>query len=153
MKYKIFFLFVLFFTLSCSKDDNEIVDNPIDNPSFNVNLLLNRWKFNQININGQQFQYQNQPNCQIDEFTFTNQEGQIRQYQEIIFINDICSTNSVSLDWRIKNDIISLYFGTQKIIDYKVIFLSANSLIYSFSVDINNDSILDEIIIFASPYI
>lgn len=148
---KKYFVVLFIILISCNSDDLPD-DNPIDNPSFNVELLLNRWKFDQININGIQYVYQHQPNCQKDEFTFANQEGQIRQYNELIFINDICSTNSLNMEWRIKNDVISCYFGIQKVIDFKVISVSNSSLVYSYSLDIDNDNVNDNIIIFAIPY-
>ena len=136
---------------SFSNDDDKI-ENPIDNPSFSVDLLINRWKYDQVNINGQQYLYGHQPNCQKDEFTFANNEGQIRQYSDLIFINDICSSSSTVMEWKIKEDKISLYFGTQKIIDYKVISLTSNSFVYSYVYDVDNDNIDDNIIIFAVPY-
>ncbi|MFN7045238.1 MAG: lipocalin family protein [Flavobacterium sp.] len=142
------FVLILF---SCSNDDDKI-ENPIDNPSFSVDLLINRWKYDQVNINGQQYLYGHQPNCQKDEFTFANNEGQIRQYSDLIFINDICSSSSTVMEWKIKEDKISLYFGTQKIIDYKVISLTSNSFVYSYVYDVDNDNIDDNIIIFAVPY-
>ncbi len=150
MKKYLVLLAVLF--LSCNSDDTTVVENPIDNPSFNVELLLNRWKFDQINVNGVQYLYEHQPNCNKDEFTFANQPGQIRQYNEVIFVNDICSTNSLNMDWKIKNDIISCYFGTQKVVDFKVLSVSNSSLIYSYTLDINNDNVDDNIIVFAIPY-
>ena len=142
------FVLILF---SCSNDDDKI-ENPIDNPSFSLDLLINRWKYDQVNINGQQYLYGHQPNCQKDEFTFANNEGQIRQYSDLIFINDICSSSSTVMEWKIKEDKISLYFGTQKIIDYKVISLTSNSFVYSYVYDVDNDNIDDNIIIFAVPY-
>lgn len=147
-KYLIFFIV---FLLSCSSDDSNI-GNPIQNPEFNVDLLIKRWSYNQVNINGQQYIYQHQPSCQKDEFTFANNETQIRQYSELIFINDICSTNGINMDWRVKNDIISLFFGSQKVIDFKVILVNENSFIYSYVYDIDNDNIDDNIIIYAIPY-
>ena len=148
---KKYFVVLFIILISCNSDDL-LDDNPIDNPSFNVELLLNRWKFDQININGIQYLYQHQPNCQKDEFTFANQEGQIRQYNELIFVNDICSTNSLNMEWKIKNDIISCYFGVQKVVDFKVISVSNSSLVYSYSLDIDNDNVNDNIIRFAIPY-
>lgn len=148
---KKYFVILIIIFISCNSDDLPD-ENPIDNPSFNVELLLNRWKFDQININGIQYVYQHQPNCQKDEFTFANQEGQIRQYNELIFVNDNCSTNSLNMEWRIKNDVISCYFGIQKVVDFKVISVSNSSLVYSYSLDIDNDNVNDNIIIFAIPY-
>jgi hypothetical protein len=148
---KIIFGIVCLFLLSCTHDDKEI-ENPIDNPSFSVDLLVNRWKYNQVNINGLQYLYGHQPNCQKDEFTFANNEGQIRQYSELLFVNDICSTNSTIMEWKIKNDVISLYFGIEKVIEFKVISLTADSFVYSYTYDVDNDNIDDNIIIFAIPY-
>jgi hypothetical protein len=143
--------FLVLFLISCTSDD-ENKENPIDNPSFSVDLMLNRWKYNQVNINGLQYLYGHQPNCQKDEFTFANNEGQIRQYSELIFVNAICSSNSTIMEWKIKNDIISLYFGIEKVIDFKVISLTADSFVYSYIYDIDNDNVADNIIIFAVPY-
>ena len=138
--------------LSCSSDTEENND-PIQNPTFSVALLLKRWSFDKVIYNGVTFNYAHQPNCMKDEFTFANQEGQIRQYNELVFVNDICSTNGLNLEWKIKNDIISFYFGTQFVIDFKVISLTETKLIYSYYVDVNNDGVKDFITMEAIPYL
>ena len=132
------FVLILF---SCSNDDDKI-ENPIDNPSFSVDLLINRWKYDQVNINGQQYLYGHQPNCQKDEFTFANNQGQIRQYSELTFVNDICSTNSTIMEWKIKNDIISLYFGIEKVIDFKVFDRWGNGIFERQNYTLNRGDII-----------
>jgi hypothetical protein len=136
---------------SCSSDDI-IIDEPILTPTFQVNLLLKRWEFSKITFNGNTFDYMHQPNCMKDEFTFANQQGQIRQYNELVFVNNNCSTNSLNLDWRIKNDTISFYFGSVFITNFKVISLTDIQLVYSFYRDVDRDSIPDLIIMEAIPY-
>lgn len=138
--------------LSCSSDTEENKD-PIQNPTFSVALLLKRWSFDKVIYNGERFNYAHQPNCMKDEFTFANQPGQIRYYNELVFVNDICSANGLNLEWKIKNDTISFYFGTQFVIDFKVISLTDTKLIYSYYTDVNNDGIKDLITIEAIPYL
>lgn len=137
--------------LSCSSDDIAI-DEPIQTPTFQVDLLLKRWEFNKITFNGTTFDYMHQPNCMKDEFTFANQQGQIRQYNELVFVNNNCSTTSLNLDWRIKNDTISFYFGSVFITNFKVISLSDTKLVYSFYKDVDRDARPDLIIMEAIPY-
>ncbi len=136
---------------SCSSDDIAI-DEPIQTPTFQVDLLLKRWEFNKITFNGTTFDYVHQPNCMKDEFTFANQQGQIRQYNELVFVNNNCSTTSLNLDWRIKNDTISFYFGSVFITNFKVISLSDTKLVYSFYKDVDRDARPDLIIMEAIPY-
>ena len=143
MKKIIAILFALLI-LSCSSDTEENND-PIQNPTFSVALLLKRWSFDKVIYNGERLNYAHQPNCMKDEFTFANQEGQIRQYNELVFVNDICSTNGLNLEWKIKNDTISFYF--------KVISLTETKLIYSYYVDVNNDGVKDFITMEAIPYL
>ena len=151
MKRIITILFALLL-LSCSSDTEENKD-PIQNPTFSLNYLLKRWQFDKVIYNEVRFDYAHQPNCMKDEFTFANQPGQIRYYNELVFVNDICSTNGLFLEWKIKNDIISFYFGTQFVIDFKVISLTETKLIYSYFTDVNNDGIKDLITMEAIPYL
>jgi hypothetical protein len=137
--------------LSCSSDIEENKD-PIQNPTFSLNYLLKRWQFDKVIYNEVRFDYAHQPNCMKDEFTFANQPGQIRYYNELVFVNDNCSTNGLFLEWKIKNDTISFYFGTQFVIDFKVISLTETKLIYSYYTDVNNDGIKDLITMEAVPY-
>ena len=148
---KIFYFLLTLLVLSCSSDDIAI-DEPIQTPTFQVDLLLKRWEFNKITFNGNTFDYMHQPNCMKDEFTFANQQGQIRQYNELVFVNNNCSTNSLHLDWRIKNDTISFYFGSVFITNFKVISLSDTKLVYSFYKDVDRDARPDLIIMEAIPY-
>ncbi len=148
---KIFYFLLTFAIISCSSDDIAI-DEPIQTPTFQVDLLLKRWEFSKITFNGNTFDYMHQPNCMKDEFTFANQQGQIRQYNELVFINNNCSTNSLYLDWRIKNDTISFYFGSVFITNFKVISLTNTQLVYSFYRDVDRDSVPDLIIMEAIPY-
>ncbi len=148
---KIFYLLLTLLILSCSSDDS-VIDEPIQTPTFEVNLLLKRWEFNKITFNGTTFDYMHQPNCLKDEFTFANQPGQIRQYNELVFTNSSCSTNSINLDWRIINDTISFYFGSVLITKFKVISLTDTKLVYSFYRDVDRDTIPDLIIMEAIPY-
>jgi hypothetical protein len=148
---KIFYFLLTLLVLSCSSDDIAI-DEPIQTPTFQVDLLLKRWEFNKITFNGNTFDYMHQPNCMKDEFTFANQQGQIRQYNELVFVNNNCSTNSLYLDWRIKNDTISFYFGSVFITNFKVISLSDTKLVYSFYKDVDRDARPDLIIMEAIPY-
>jgi hypothetical protein len=150
MKRIITILFALLL-LSCSSDTEENKD-PIQNPTFSLNYLLKRWQFDKVIYNGVRFDYAHQPNCMKDEFTFANQPGQIRYYNELVFVNDNCSTNGLFLEWKIKNDTISFYFGTQFVIDFKVISLTETKLIYSYYTDVNNDGIKDLITMEAVPY-
>lgn len=148
---KIFYFLLTLLVLSCSSDDIAI-DEPIQTPTFQVDLLLKRWEFNKITFNGTTFDYMHQPNCMKDEFTFANQQGQIRQYNELVFVNNNCSTTSLNLDWRIKNDTISFYFGSVFITNFKVISLSDTKLVYSFYKDVDRDARPDLIIMEAIPY-
>jgi hypothetical protein len=148
---KIFSIVLLILVTSCSSD-NEENKSPIQNPSFPVDLLLKRWTFDKVIYNSEIYNYIHQPNCMKDEFTFANQEGQIRQYNELIFVNDICSTNGLNLEWKIKNDIISFYFGTQFVINYTIISVTETKLIYSYYVDVDQNGEDDLITIEAIPY-
>jgi hypothetical protein len=148
---KIFTVVFALLILSCSSD-NEVNQDPIQNPTFSVALLLKRWQFDKVIYNGQRFNYAHQPNCMKDGFTFANQPGQIRYYNELVFVNDNCSTNGLFLEWKIKNDTISFYFGTQFVIDFKVISLTETKLIYSYYTDVDNDGTKDLITMEAIPY-
>jgi hypothetical protein len=148
---KIFYFLLTLIILSCSSDDI-VIDEPIQTPTFQVDLLLKRWEFNKITFNGTTFDYMHQPSCMKDEFTFANQSGQVRQYNELVFVNNNCSTNSLNLDWRIKNDTISFYFGSVYITNFKVISLSDTKLVYSFYKDVDRDATPDLIIMEAIPY-
>ena len=148
---KIITIVVAILILSCSSD-NEVNQDPIQNPTFSVALLLKRWQFDKVIYNGQRFNYAHQPNCMKDGFTFANQPGQIRYYNELVFVNDNCSTNGLFLEWKIKNDTISFYFGTQFVIDFKVISLTETKLIYSYYTDVDNDGTKDLITMEAIPY-
>jgi hypothetical protein len=150
MKKIIYFILTLLI-LSCSSDDT-VIDEPIQTPTFQVDLLLKRWQFDKITYNGNTFDYMHQPNCLKDEFTFANQQGQIRQYNELVFTNSSCSTYSLNLEWRIKNDIISFYFGDVFITNYKVMSLTDTKFVFSIYRDVDRDSILDLIILEAIPY-
>jgi hypothetical protein len=87
-----------------------------------------------------------------DEFTFANQQGQIRQYNELVYTNSSCSTNGINMDWRIRNDNIIFYFGSVSIAKFKVISLTDTKLVYSFYKDVDRDSTPDLIIMEAIPY-
>jgi hypothetical protein len=150
MKKIFYFLFILVI-LSCSSDDS-VIEDPIENPTFQVDLLLKRWEFNKITFNGNTFDYMHQPNCMKDEFTFANQQGQIRQYNELVYTNSSCSANGIYMDWRIRNDTIIFYFGSVSITKFKVISLTDTKLVYSFYKDVDRDSTPDLIIMEAIPY-
>ena len=69
-----------------------------------------------------------------------------------MFTNDHCTNNSTNLEWKIKEDEIFLYVGTQLALTYRVLFLDENILIFSLKTDIDKDSKIDDIEILASPY-
>jgi len=148
----LFYIFISFLLLSCSNDDDNSSVDPIHNPSFSVDFLLNRWSFDKVTLNGTSFEYQNQPNCLKDGFAFLNNPGQLRQYEEQIFINEDCSANNLNLEWKINEDTISFFFGTQFVLDYKVILLTQDKFVYSYYADINNDNIKDTVTVEAVPY-
>ena len=129
-----------------------MIEDPIENPTFQVDLLLKRWEFKKISVNGNTFDYMHQPNCMKDEFTFANQQGQIRQYNELVYTNSSCSANGIYMDWRIRNDTIIFYFGSVSITKFKVISLTDTKLVYSFYKDVDRDSTPDLIIMEAIPY-
>ncbi len=69
-----------------------------------------------------------------------------------MFTNDHCTNNSTNLEWKIKEDEIFLYVGTQLALTYRVLFLDENILIFSLKTYIDKDSKIDDIEILASPY-
>ena len=69
-----------------------------------------------------------------------------------MFTNDHCTNNSTNLEWKIKEDEIFLYVGTQLALTYKVLFLDENNLILSLKTDIDTAGNIDDATIITSPY-
>ena len=147
---KIIVLALILFTFSCSSD-NEIIGT-IHQPSFNVDYLLKGWRYDKLKINGVSYNYEHNPKCYNDFFGFVNRPSQPYYFNETVFTNDHCTTNSANLEWKIKKDEIFLYVGTQLALTYKVLFLDENNLVISLKTDIDTDGIIDDVSIIASPY-
>lgn len=147
---KIILLILILLTFSCSSDNEEV--GSIHQPTFNVDLLLKGWRYDILKINGTYYNYQHNPKCYNDFFGFLNRTGQQFQFIETTFTNDYCTNNSANLEWKIKKDKIFLYMGSQVVLTYKVISLTANNFTFSFENDIDKNGTIDSIEVTASPY-
>jgi hypothetical protein len=147
---KIILLALILLTISCSNDDEEA--SSIDQPTFNVNLLLKGWRYDALKINGIYYNYEHNPNCNNDFFGFLNRPGQAYQFIETTFTNDYCTNNSATLDWKIKKDTLYFYIGNQVVLTYKVLALTTTSFTFSFENDIDQNGTIDTIEVSASPY-
>ena len=143
--------------LSCSSDDDTAIveDQNVVHPSFDVDKLIGAWVYKSIKVNGETFPYEHNPNCQKDVFGFYNQEGKYFDYEELTHVDENCATSGISLKWKVKKDIISLYFGEQLALSYQVLSVTNTRFVVLVSEDIDNDGKEDHIEITAlreDPY-
>lgn len=141
-------LLAVFMAFSCSSDD----DRKLADPKFNVDLLLKGWAYDQVIIDGFEYEYIHNQACYKNHFGFRNREGQEFQFEEVIFEGEVCSIISTNLRWEPDGDYINLYFGSYPLGRLKILELTPTMLHGVLEIDFDNDGTRDQQEIKAIPY-
>ena len=156
---KLLIVCISLIVLSCSSDDDSAQTLPTENivnPAFDVDLMIGAWVYQSANVNGVVVPYVHNDNCEKDVFGFFNSDIRPFVYEELIHgNNEECSGNQVVMEWKVNGDMLSLYFGEQLVLDYKVISLTTDTFTVETSRDFDNNGTNDVIEITATredPY-
>lgn len=150
---RIFALFLLTLSLSCSSDDS---DNDLPPDPYILEAIIGSWAYDQVTVNGEVFLYQHTDGCDKDLFQFYNQEGKEFDFEERYVSNcDICAEcalTATNLKWQLNSDIIKLFFGEQLVTELQILEVDETQMRYYREFDIDDDGQIDEVIITSVPY-
>ncbi|MCI2230281.1 hypothetical protein MC378_13970 [Polaribacter sp. MSW13] len=155
MKKLILFLIVgvLF---SCSNSNEDVLQTGnIINPKFDVNKMIGAWVNQTVKVNGQVFDYEHREHCGIDVFAFYNREGNPYEYHENVYTDDNCASHGITLEWKVKENMLIFFFGENLVLTYEVISIDDTYFTVLTSDDYDNDGTIDTIEITAKredPY-
>ena len=147
-------VFMLLFTLSCSKDSD---DDPADPDNFYSGAvtnassadLLGYWAFFEAEYEGTRVPAPiNYSNCGRDFFVYRDNGA----YEEYLYTSSDCETISNQLQWELNNGVITLSTLSGSTDDLVIIKLTANELYFKARVDIDEDGELDVVVLIAKRY-
>ena len=154
MKNIIILILISGILFSCSKED-ELENENIINPKFEVDKMIGAWVNKTVKVNGQEFEYQHREDCGIDVFAFYNSEGNPYEYHENVYIDDNCASSGLTLNWKVRENMITFYFGEELVLTFEVLSINDSYFTVLTSSDYDNDGTLDTIEITAKredPY-
>ncbi len=141
---RLIFLFIL--CNSCTADEE------IRLPHFPIESFIGSWAYHTVTIDGETGYYPHRESCHKDHFQINHKEGQWNQYLETTYLNDDCANSGIYLDWKINGDILSLYFGEQLVVTYKILSVTRNTFSMLYKVDVDEDGKKEDVIINAIWY-
>lgn len=104
----LYYFFVLLLLSGCSKDDP---DKGVEEPFYPIEKLVGGWAYDTVEFERITYAYPNREECNKDFIVFRNNEGQLHQFTETIFLDENCATESTIMDWRVEGKTLNLFFG------------------------------------------